>query len=213
MLVKCIVFGIIEVEDVSNLPVEKRILYSTVYCAYREYRERGIRCHHPKSFGVCDLDVCPIVQIPFASIVFQHDGIYLMIKRPSDDSLVGEWEKIKLELNLDEPDETINFVEGHLEGLNEKNKEYVLRKLNNIIERYKFLKSKGKSIPIIEEEVLPEEKIEEEEVPSEEGLEELAALEEIETEPKKSEPEKIEEEEIEELELLDLDELEEESEQ
>jgi len=191
---------------VANLPIEKRILYSTVYCSYREYKEIGIRCHHPRSFGVCDLDVCPIIQIPFASIVFQYDGIYLMIKKPSDNNLIGEWEKVKIDLNLDNPEETIKFVESKLEGLTEKNKEYVLRKLNNIIERYIFLKAKGKSIPILEEEkIIPEKTTitEEEGIP---GGEELEALESIE-----AESEKKEEEEIEELELLDLDELEEES--
>lgn len=182
-----------EESKLSNLTLEKRVLYSNVYCAYREFTEKGVYCKHPYSFKTCDLDLCPIVQEKFANILFQADGIYLFVKKPSEDSIAGKWEKYKLEIDLDSPEETINFVKEKAKGINEKNMNALMERLNNIIERYKFLTSRGISVPIITGEEAPLESLLEETEEGEETEETLELLSE-------------EEEEGEELELLDLDE-------
>lgn len=181
----------------SNLSMEKRILYSNAYCAYREYKETGVLCKHPYSFKECDLNICPIVQERYANIIFQPDGIYLFVKEPSEDSIAGRWNKYKIELDLDNPREAINFVKEKASGINEYNMERLLERLNNIIERYKFLKEKGKSVPVISgEESLLEDIIKEEETGAE-TIEELETLEESQ--------ENKEENELDDLELLELD--------
>ncbi len=189
-----------------TLTMEKKMLYINTYCAYREETvDLGLKCKHIYSYKVCDLDICPIAQEYYANIIFQPDGIYLITKEPSDESIAGKWTKTKIEIDLDNPQSTIETVREKTKGINQKNMEALLNRLNNIIERYKFLKEKGKPVPILEEEValLPEE--EEEEV--EEGLEALEEFEELE----EGEGEGIEEETLaleepeEDLDLLDLD--------
>ena len=83
------------------LSTEQRILYDNLYCAYKIKRESKIECRHPYSFRIHDLELCPIVQDYFANIIFQEDGIYLIIKKPSKDSVSGTWDKIFLDIKLD----------------------------------------------------------------------------------------------------------------
>ncbi|MGQ4891217.1 MAG: hypothetical protein ACP6IP_01895 [Candidatus Njordarchaeia archaeon] len=199
------------------LSLEKKILYSNTYCAYRETTKIGLRCRHIYSYGICDLDLCPIAQEYYANIIFQPDGIYLITKEPSEETIAGKWTKHKIEINLDNPEETINMVKEKAKQINEKNMKALLEKLEHIIQRYKFLQEKGKPIPAIEQEIsLLEEEIEEaaEERKEEkeiEELKELEELEELEEEPEETEEtkEETEEETEEELDLLEIDETEE----
>ena len=77
------------------LTLEKKVLYATTFCKYRERLPYKIRCTHPWSYGICDLDLCPLVQPIFANVIFQEDGIYLVIKRPSKSKVAGEISRIK----------------------------------------------------------------------------------------------------------------------
>lgn len=149
----------------STLPLDKKVLYSTTFCAYREYKENKVLCHHPYSFKICDLDLCPIAQKYFANIVFLPEGIVLVVKEPSEEKVAGEWRKIPLTIssNLDNEYELIGLVKKEAKGINERNMKALIERLHRIFIRYRFLKEKGKELPIIQEEV----KLEKEEVQEE----------------------------------------------
>lgn len=162
----------------SNIPLEKRILYSNIFCTHRETLPNKIACKHPYSFGTCDLDLCPIAQTNFANIVFLPEGITLVVKEPSKEKVAGEWRKIVLEINLDNEDEIIDLVKKETKNLTDKNMNALIERIHRIYERYRFLREKGIEIPILEEkleeeelEEIPEVEAEEEEV-TEEELEE-----------------------------------------
>ena len=207
------------------LTLEKKILYSNTYCAYRETTKIGLKCRHVYSYGICDLDLCPIAQEYYANIIFQPDGIYLITKEPSEESIAGKWTKHKLEINLDNPEETIDMVKEKAKQINEKNMQALLERLDHIIQRYRFLQEKGKPIPVLEQEISlleeeeeteKEEKVKEhEELEELEGIEELEELEELEESEEAKETEEETKEEIEEngdeLDLLEIDETEEET--
>lgn len=167
----------------SNLSLEKRILYSNAFCKYREKLPNKLACRHPYSFGICDLDLCPIVQPRFANIVFLPEGITLVIKEPSTKKVAGEWKKYPLEITLDNEEEITNYVQDTAKDIPEKNMKVLLERLHRIYERYRFLKERDKEIPIIEE-VLEEKEIppEEEEIGEEEEILEGEVLEEEEIE-------------------------------
>jgi len=177
-----------------ELTLEQKILYSNTYCAYRDFKPTGVKCKNKYSYGVCDLDLCPIVQQHFANILFQQDGIYLFVKKPSEESIAGTWEKIKLEIDIDEPEKTLELIRNHTLEIPEKNKQALEERFWNIVNRYKFLKEKGKPILAIEREISLLEEIEteeEEEVGEEEGGE-IDLLAEIEEEEKEETGEETE---------------------
>ena len=158
----------------ASLPIYKRILYSTVFCAYKHPTPRKIECRHPFSFRICDLDLCPIVQEYFANVIFLPEGIFLVIKTPSENKAAGEWKRIPLKITLDNEEEVMSIIEKEAEGISDKNMEVLKERVHRIYERYRFLKEKGKEIPILEEIEEIEEKVgeeEEEEYWEEEGTE------------------------------------------
>ncbi len=147
----------------SMLPLDKKVLYSTTFCAYREFKENKILCQHKYSFGICDLDLCPLAQEYFANIVFLPEGITLVVKEPSDEKVAGEWRKIPLSLSsdLDNEDELIELIKREARGISEKNMKALIERLHRIFMRYQFLKDKGKELPIIQEEMESEEESQE----------------------------------------------------
>ncbi|MHA1589217.1 MAG: hypothetical protein ACTSVA_01250 [Candidatus Njordarchaeales archaeon] len=153
----------------STLPLYKRILYSTAFCAYRYPTPRKIECRHPFSFRVCDLDLCPIVQENFANVVFQEEGIVLLVKRLSKEKVAGEWRRVPLKITLDNEEEVLKVIEKEAEGVSSKNMQALKERIHRIYERYRFLKERGKEIPILEEN--EEEEGAEEEFYEEEGIE------------------------------------------
>ena len=152
----------------ANLPLEKRILYTTIYCKYRHPQPNKIECRHPYSFRICDLNLCPIAQEYFANIVFLPEGITLVIKEPATNKVAGEWKKIPIEISpeLDNEDDIIELIKNEASKINEVNMRALLERVHRIFQRYRFLKEKGKEIPEIEakevEEEWPEEELEEE---------------------------------------------------
>ncbi len=148
----------------SALSLEKKILYSTTFCAYREFRGNKIACRHEFSFKICDLDLCPIALKYFANIVFLPEGITLVVKEPSEDKVAGEWKKIPLEIapDLDNEKELEDLIRKEANKINKKNMQVLLERLHRIFERYRFLKSKGKELPILQQKEM---EIESEEVP------------------------------------------------
>ena len=143
------------------LSTEQRILYDNLYCAYKIKRESKIECRHPYSFRIHDLELCPIVQDYFANIIFQEDGIYLIIKKPSKDSVSGTWDKIFLDIKLDNKEEIKKIIEENLPKITNKNRIWLFNKLDNIYERFNFLKSRGREIAILEKPLEVEEETEE----------------------------------------------------
>jgi len=158
----------------SNLPMEKRILYSNTFCTYREPKENKIICKHPYSFKLCDLDLCPLVQEYFANVVFLPEGITLVVKETSAEKIAGSWKKIPLKIDLDNEEEVIGIIKDQASKITNKNMEVLLERVHRIFERYRFLKEKGKKIPILEEEEEEEvsEEFEETEFEEEEYAEE-----------------------------------------
>jgi len=152
----------LEGTKMSTLPLDKKVLYSTTFCAYREYSENKVLCQHAYSFKVCDLDLCPIAQEYFANIVFLPEGITLVVKEPSEEKVAGEWRKVPLTIspNLDNEEELIDLIKKEAKGINEKNMKALTERLHRILSRYRFLKEKGKELPIIQQEI----RLEEEEV-------------------------------------------------
>ena len=165
-----------------KLSLEKKILYSNTYCAYRDFKPIGVKCKHIYSFGICDLDLCPIIQEYYANIIFQPDGIYLFVKKPSEESIAGKWEKIKLDIDIEEPEKTLELIKQHTLEIPDKNKEALEKRFWNIVERYRFLKERGKPIPVLEEVPLLEEVEKAEEKEEGEEIDLLAEIEELEKE-------------------------------
>ena len=147
----------------SNLSLEKRILYSTTFCTYREPKPNKIACKHMYSFGICDLDLCPLVQEYYANVVFLPEGITLVIKEPSEERVAGNWRKVELKITLDNESEIIELVKKEAAKINKKNMDALIERIHRIYERFRFLHERGKEIPIIEEQM---EEVEEE-VPEE----------------------------------------------
>ena len=138
----------------------KKMLYSNTFCAYRDkYMGRTI-CRHKYSYGICDLDLCPIVNDHFANIIFQDDGVILVIKHPSDNSIAGVWERFPIEISpeLDNEDEVIAFCMEKTGSVPDKIRERLKQKVHSIFERWRFLKSHGKKIGILELKVEGEER-------------------------------------------------------
>jgi len=159
------------------LTLEKKVLYATTFCKYREKLPYKIRCTHPLGYGICDLDLCPLIQPIYANVIFQEDGIYLVIKRPSKSKVAGEISKIKLDINVEEDNEaeTIEFIKGEVEGIPDKIFKALVERIHRIYERFRFLKSKGEKIPGIEKKIKEreeEELAEEVEFETEEEFEE-----------------------------------------
>ena len=173
----------------------KKVLYSNTFCAYRDKYQNRILCRHKYSYGICDLDLCPILNETYANIIFQPEGIILIIKKPSDEYIAGTWKKHTIEIspNLDDEEQIIKMCLEKTNGIPEKIRNALIVRIKHIYQRWKFLTEKGKPIPIIRKEETPTEepiteelakeieKIEtEEKTPTEEEL--LKELEKIETE-------------------------------
>lgn len=165
----------------------KKMLYSNTFCAYRDKYMNRTLCRHKYSYGICDLDLCPIINKHYANVIFQPEGLTLVVKYPSEEAIAGTWEKFILEVSpeLDNEDELIKFCMEKADGVPEKIKKHLELKIRNIFSRWRFLKSKGKKIgilvkeeeierPPIEEELIEEIKEAEKEIerPREEELEE-----------------------------------------
>ena len=145
-----------------SLSLEKKILYSSVFCAYRRPTPRKIECRHEYSFGICDLDLCPLVQEHYANIIFLPEGITLVIKRPGE-KVAGDWVKIPLEITLDNEEKIIELIKREAKSISRKNMDALIERVHRIYKRYRFLKERGKEIPILEEkEEETEEELEEE---------------------------------------------------
>ncbi len=160
------------------MELEKKVLYSNTYCAYRDkYMGRTI-CRHKYSYGVCDLDICPIVHERYANVIFQPNGLVLVVKRPSDQYVAGAWEIFEIEISpeLDNEEEVISFCLEKANGVPEKIKAALVERIRRIFRRWRFLRDRGKPIGILERERRPEEVL----VPVEEEL--LRELERIEAE-------------------------------
>lgn len=148
----------------ATLPLDKRVLYSTTFCTYREFSESKIICNHPYSFKICDLDLCPIAMNHFANIVFLPEGVTLVVKEPDENKIAGKWRKVRIDIsaNLDNEEEVIAVVRKEASKINEKNMKALIERIHRIFSRYQFLKEKGKELPILQE-MLAEEETEVEE--------------------------------------------------
>ncbi len=154
----------------------KKLLYANTFCAYRDKYMGRIICRHKYSYGVCDLDLCPIVNDYYANVVFQEEGIVLVVKRPSGDSVAGMWERYNIEISpeLDNEDDIIKFCMEKTNGVPEIIRKKLQEKIHALFERWRFLKSRGKKIGAIE----TEKKVAEEEITiGEELLEEIKEVE------------------------------------
>ena len=173
--------------DVESI---KKMLYANTFCAYRDkYMNRTI-CRHKYSYGICDLDLCPIYNERYANIIFQPEGLVLVTKKPSNEYVAGVWETYKLEISpeLDNEEEIIDFCMEKTDGVPEKIKNVLIERLKRILKRWRFLKERGKRVGIIEKkeerpEISVEEALEEEELARElerlkEETEELGEVEE-----------------------------------
>lgn len=162
-----------------------------------------ILCRHPYSYGECDLDLCPIVNSYYANVIFQEDGIYLIVKKPSEDYIAGEWEKTKLEISpeLDNEEEVIKLALEKAEKTSEIIKRALQERIRRIYMRMRFLKEREKPIGILAPPTPPERVTTEEEMLEETLRRELEKIEAEETKP---------EEELEkELERIEMEEKEE----
>jgi len=107
-------------------------------------------------------------------VVFLPEGITLVVKEPSTEKIAGSWKKIPLKIDLDNEEEVIGIIKDQASKITNKNMEVLLERIHRIFERYRFLKEKGKEIPILEEEEEEEvsEEFEETEFEEEEYAEE-----------------------------------------
>ncbi len=164
--------------EIMVLGVEfiKRILYTNTFCAYRDKYMNRIICRHKYSYGICDLDLCPIFNDRYANIIFQEDGLVLVVKKPSDEYVAGVWERHKIEVSpeLNNDEEIISFCMERIDGISEKIKEALIGKLRNILSRWRFLRARGKRVGILEK------KEEKPEAGSEEAVEEEELMKELE---------------------------------
>jgi len=107
-------------------------------------------------------------------VVFLPEGITLVVKETSAEKIAGSWKKIPLKIDLDNEEEVIGIIKDQASKITNKNMEVLLERVHRIFERYRFLKEKGKKIPILEEEEEEEvsEEFEETEFEEEEYAEE-----------------------------------------
>ena len=169
-------------------------------------------CRHIFGYGECDLDLCPIANTYFANVIFQNDGIYLVVKKPSENYVAGEWEKIKLEITpeLDNEESILQLASEKTENVPEKIRQALQERIRRIFARMRFLKERGKPIGILApptpaEEIAPEAEALEETLREElEKIEAEETEEELEKELEKIQPEEEEqttlEEELEKIE-------------
>lgn len=159
----------------------KKVLYANTFCAYRDKYQNRILCRHKYSYGYCDLDLCPILNERYANIIFQPEGVVLIVKEPSNEYIAGVWKKhiIEISQDLDDEEQIIETCLEKANGIPEKIKDALIMRIKHIYQRWRFLTEKGKPVPIIKkEEAIREEPI----------VEELAReIERIEEEPKEEE--------------------------
>lgn len=147
----------------------KKFLYQESFCSYRQKDEEGIKCMHPYGFGVCDLELGPIVQDHFANVVFKPEGIQLIIKEPSEEMIGGSWKEEELEIQVGEEnnqEEIIEEIKAKTNGITEENRTALIERVNDIFKHYEFLRENNNLPGILQEEV------EEEITGAREGVEE-----------------------------------------
>lgn len=138
-------------KSVIYLDLLSKTLYSNTFCAYRDKYMSRILCRHPCGYGECDLDLCPIVNNHFANVIFQDDGIYLVVKVPSEQYVAGVWEKTKLDISpeLTNEDDIIRLALEKAKDATNKIQNALQERIRRIYARMRFLKERGKPVAIL----------------------------------------------------------------
>ncbi|MCR8433024.1 MAG: hypothetical protein NDP24_02160 [Crenarchaeota archaeon] len=133
------------------MDLSRKTLYSNTFCAYRDKYLNRTLCRHPCSYGECDLDLCPIVNDHFANVIFQEDGVYLVVKTPSEEYVAGTWEKTKLDISpeLTNEENVIRLALEKAKNTHEKIRMALQRRIRGIYARMRFLKERGKPVGIL----------------------------------------------------------------
>lgn len=128
------------------LTLYQKFLYRETLCTHRrESREARSKCRHPYGFGTCDLDVCPVVQEHFANIIFDLEGIKLVIKEPREDGIGGEWTEEILDIKVGEEnnkEEVLDVVQEKTQSITDRNREVLIQRIHDIYQRYEFLEKR-----------------------------------------------------------------------
>ncbi|NIQ07843.1 MAG: hypothetical protein GWO20_19630 [Candidatus Korarchaeota archaeon] len=160
------------------LTLYQKFLYRETLCTHRrESREARSKCKQPYGFGTCDLEICPVVQEHFANVIFDPEGIKLVIKEPREDRIGGAWKEEILDIKVGEEnnkEEVLETVQERTQSITDRNQEVLIQRIHDIYRRYEFLEKRD-NLPAIlggkrEEAVFEEEEVfkEEEELFAEE---------------------------------------------